>query len=252
MPTEGQHRAGIEHHVGVGARLALRVHAPAFGNGLAGPSMQLDIAPGNRTGSEVEHKGVLARPRPAEGNGVGAKHRLIPTRRRDPGMAGITGERHEAGGGQLFDLDPQCREMHTAIDRQRGNAIGPGLLHQQWQTGLKRQLRKTTGGIDPHNRRRLIDHLRLGIGRNLAGPERIHTTQHPVQAMGSAAIALPGNHRGRHRLGVGQVKTVVQQDRFGQLTSLGQGQSDHNPLLEQTDQPGADGRPRLDRFSQGR
>ncbi|MCY1451463.1 hypothetical protein D9M71_683320 [compost metagenome] len=68
--------------------------------------MQFDVTPGDGTGGEVEDIRMLARPRPAEGDGVGAEHRPMPAGRRDPGMAGGERQGHQAGLGQLLDLDP--------------------------------------------------------------------------------------------------------------------------------------------------
>ncbi|MNP12101.1 hypothetical protein D3C76_1043210 [compost metagenome] len=164
VPAERQHRTAVEHHVGVGARLALGVDAPTFGNRLAGTPVQFDITPGNRAGGEVEHKRILPRTRPTEGNGIGAEHRQSSSSRRHPGVARITRQCHQTGSRQLLDLHPQRREMYTAVDCQRRNAVGPGFLRQQRQPRLKRQLRKPTAGIHPHNRWRLVDHLWLGIG----------------------------------------------------------------------------------------
>ncbi len=249
MRAKGQHRAAVEHHIGVGAGLALSIHTPAFGNRLAGPAVQFDLATGDGAGGEIEDKGLLPRAGPAKGNGVGAEHRLMPARRRDPGVARVAGQGHQAGGGELLDLHPECGKVHTAIDRQRGEAIVAGLFHQQRQAGLERQLGKPARRVDPHDGRGLVDHPRFSVGRHLAGLQRADATQHPVQAVGSTAIALTGNHRVGHGLGLGGAETVMQQDRLGQLTGLDQGQSDHKQLLGQTLYPGACGPRWLDRFS---
>ncbi|MNY58356.1 hypothetical protein D3C86_1946850 [compost metagenome] len=51
---------------------------------------------------------------------------------------------------------------------------------------------------------------------------------------------------------MGQIKTVVQQDRFGQLTGFDQGQSDHGHLLGQTGQSGLSEASWLDGFGHWR
>ena len=234
VPTKGEHRATVEHHVRVGARLPLGIHAPAFGDGLAGAPMQLDVAARNRAGGKVEHERVGARTRPAERDGVGAKYRLAAPGRRHPGMAGVARQRHQAGLGQLFDLDPQRRKVHAVVDGQGRDAVAAGLGLQHRHAGLERQLREAASSIHTHDRGRLVDHLRLGRRRHLAGLERVNTADHPVQPMGGAAIALPGDHRGRHGCGVRRVETVVQQDRLCQFMGLGKGQSNHGQLLGQT------------------
>ena len=238
VSAECQHCAAVEHHVGIGRRLTLCIHAPAFGDRLAGAAVQFDVAPGDGAGGKVEHERVLSRPRPAKGNGIGAEHRQTSPGRRYPGMARVARQRDQALCGQLLDLHPQRGKMHAAVDRQCGNTIGSGFLRQQRQPRLERQLRESTPRIHPHDRRCLVDHLRLGRGRHLAGSQGIHTPQNPVQTMGGAAISLAGDHRRRHRLRMGQIKTVVQQDRFGQLTGFDQAQLDHGHLLEQTVQGG--------------
>ncbi len=140
--------------------------------------------------------------------------------------------------------------MHAAVNGQRRNSVCPGFLLQQRHTGLESQLREPTRRIDTHDRRGLIDHLRLGIGPHFAGAQRIDAAQNSVQTMGGTAIALASNHRGGYRLGVCSVETVVQQDRFGQRAGFDQGQSDHNQLLGQTVQTGPFQALRLERFRQ--
>ncbi|MCY1437596.1 hypothetical protein D9M71_537640 [compost metagenome] len=192
---------------------------------------------------------MLARPRPAERNRVGAEHRLMAAGRRNPGMARGKRQGNQAGLGQLLDLDPQGRKMHTAVDRQGCDAIAPRLGLQQWQAGLERQLREPAGSVHTHDRGCLIDHFGARVGYHLAGLERADTSQHPVQAMGCATVALTGNDGVGHRLGVVSREAIVQEDRMGKRSRFGQGQSDHGHLLEQTVQPARALPCRLDRFS---
>lgn len=53
---------------------------------------------------------------------------------------------------------------------------------------------KKRPGVRPRNPRRLVMDLRLGIGRYLTFAQGIDNAQQPPQAVGSAAVALPGGH----------------------------------------------------------
>ena len=86
-------------------------------------------------------------------------------------------------------------------------------------------------GVDPYQRRCLVDHLGLGVGHRLAGLEGAHDAEQAPQTVGLAAVALAGGHGGGDRLGEGFAETGMAQDRGGQLMGLGKGQSGHNGLL---------------------
>src|SRR3546814_17188238 len=98
---------------------------------LARAPVQFDLAARHRARRENEDKGVAARPRPAEGDRIGAENRRGPARRGDPGVAWGTGERDQPVLGKRLDLGPERGEMDAAIDRERGDAAGPRLLREQ-------------------------------------------------------------------------------------------------------------------------
>lgn len=67
---------------------------------------------------------------------------------------------------------------------------------------------KKRPGVRPRNPRRLVMDLRLGIGRYLTFAQGIDNAQQPPQAVGSAAVALPGGHIAGNRRRVVGAKSI--------------------------------------------
>ncbi|MNP19978.1 hypothetical protein D3C76_1125320 [compost metagenome] len=112
--------------------------------------MQVDLAASGGAGGEVEDERRFAAARPAEGDGVGAEQRTDAAGGRHPGMAGGEGQGHQALFGKGFDFRPECREVHTAVERQYRDALAASLFHQQRHTGLEGALGEGAMGIDAH------------------------------------------------------------------------------------------------------
>ncbi len=67
---------------------------------------------------------------------------------------------------------------------------------------------KKRPGVRPRNPRRTVMDLRLGIGRYLTFAQGIDNAQQPPQAVGSAAVALPGGHIAGNRRRVVGAKSI--------------------------------------------
>ncbi|CUY93212.1 Uncharacterised protein [Serratia marcescens] len=179
MPAEGQH-CPLQHAGGIGGRIARLINAPAFRQRGAGAAMQFDFAARRRAGGHVEQKRRPIRTRPAESDGVGAEQRSRTAGRRHPRVAGRAGQGHQPLFGQRFDVGPQRGEMHAAVDRQRGDAIGAHLLDKDRQSGAVGQQGKRAAGVGAQDGRRLVEQPGHRIGRDLACPQRSHAAQQPV------------------------------------------------------------------------
>src|SRR3546814_6165269 len=136
---------------------------------LARAPVQFDLASRHRSRREIEDIGVAARPRPAEGDRIGAENRRGPARRCDPGVAWGTGERDQPVLGKRLDLGPERGEMDAAIDRERGDAAGPRLLREQRPSPLEGELRETPARTAPPERKRVGEGKNVSVSGELGG-----------------------------------------------------------------------------------
>ena len=117
MAAKGEHGTG-QGGSGIQCGPALRINRPARFQRLVCTLAQLDFTARAGAGGKVKHIrliGIITWK--TKTNGIGAKQWLGAARRCHPSMAGGHVQRHQPGAGKLLDLHPQCRKMHTVVNR---------------------------------------------------------------------------------------------------------------------------------------
>ena len=176
---------------------------PSGMDGVAATLGQQEAVAGDRSGGDVEDDRGMAPGGDGVGERVGREHRRDPAVGRHHRGPVLHAQADQALLGDPTGVDAEGAQVGGLAHRHGGHAMGPGPLDHEVDGAQAGDLAHAQPGVEPHGGARVVEHLDLGDGEDLARPQPVGVHEQQVDAVGVDAGEVGLDEHLGHRRGVG-------------------------------------------------